>query len=190
VVWFPAAARGLSTFQSVETGFWTHLTSNSDGGTGYSPRVKRRGREANQLLMLALWMSGSLPLRFHGVHRDIFILILIFNVTAIMCKFTNEFIRLVFVIETQRLLLDLRTEILNVLGELPESTALSWCSNRATDYNTEESCFDFQQGLEIFSSPSCQDRLWLSSRRLVTATENSLAAGAWSWPHPCSAECV
>ena len=46
-----------------------------------------------------------------------------------MCKYTNGFIGLVFVIENRRHWLEVGTEILNVFGELPEPGSLSWYSN-------------------------------------------------------------
>lgn len=42
-----------------------------------------------------------------------------------MCKYTKGFIGLVFVIDSRLHLLEVGTEILNVLGELPEPGSLS-----------------------------------------------------------------
>lgn len=194
MVWCPPWARGLSTYQSVVTVSGIHSATNSVDARGFSPRVKRPGREANQLRMLALWMSGSfplLPIRLHDVHRDIFILILMFNVTAIrsVYKFTSGFIRLMFLVRTQRLCLDVRTEISNVSGELPEPTALSWCSNGATDYSTDESALICTRARDFIFSRSSISAVAVI-QPLLTGTESSLAAGPWSWPHACSAECV
>jgi hypothetical protein len=85
-------------------------------------------RDANQALVKALITSGSTPaftICFLGIHRDIIIHIFIFNLTSIMCKYTKGFIGLVFVIDSGHHLLEVGAEILNVLGELPETGSLS-----------------------------------------------------------------
>ena len=70
--------------------------------------------------------------RFLGVHRDIFIHISIFNLKAIICKYTKGIIGLVFVIDSRHHFLGVGTEILNVLGELSEPGSLSWDSHCTT----------------------------------------------------------
>ena len=87
-------------------------------------------RALNHSLVKALIMSGSMPpiiICFIGVHRDFFIHIFIFNVRvkAIICKYTKDFIGFVFVIDSRHHLSEVGTEILNVLGELPEPGSLS-----------------------------------------------------------------
>jgi len=79
-----------------------------------------------------------------------------------MCKYTKDIIGLVFVIDSRHHFLEVGTEILNVLCELPEPGSLSWYSNWTTitllrnrsSISSRKRDFDF-----VFSKSSSSDQL-------------------------------
>jgi len=162
VVRSPAGGRGRSAFLSVQNNSGTDSASSSWDARRFSPRVKWPGREANHSLVKALIVSGSMPpitISFLGVHRDIFIHILIFNVKAIMCKHTKGFIGLMFVIDSRHHLLGVGTDILNVLGEIPEPGSLNWYSNWTT-ITPPRNCYSIssRESDFVFSKSSRSDQ--------------------------------
>jgi hypothetical protein len=150
------------------------------GYQGIFSRIKLPDRDANQSLVKALITSGSTPaftICFLGIHKDIIIHIFIFNLTAIMCNYTKVFIGFMFVIDSGHNLLEVGTEILNVLSELSGPGSLSWYIVTGPQLRHRGIAIQFPAGKENFSSASHPNRI----SPFLTGTESSSAAGTWSY---------